>query len=65
MSPLKVPGSDGFTAGSCQNNWDVVGEEVSQYVLDFLNMGSMNKNLNFTYIALIPKGNNPCCVSNY
>jgi hypothetical protein len=55
MSSLKAARLDGFSAGFYQNNWAVVGMEVSKIAIDFLNAGYLNKELNSTYIALIPK----------
>ena len=55
MSPLKAPGLDGFVASFYQNNWDMVGDEVSSAILESLNSGLINKELNFSYIALVPK----------
>jgi hypothetical protein len=66
MDPLKAPGPDGFSA--CffsKKNWTTIGVEVSQFVTRILNNGSMNEELNFTYIALIPKVANPICVTDY
>jgi hypothetical protein len=65
MAPLKAPGPDGLAASFYQNNWDVVGEEVSIAVLDILNSGMLNKELNFTYITLVPKIKNPSCVTHF
>lgn len=65
MAPLKAPGPDGFNACFFQKNWDIVGKEVCQAVLFSLNSGIMNKDLNSTYIALIPKSRNPICVTDY
>jgi hypothetical protein len=53
MSALKAPGPDGMTAGFYQENWEVVGSEVCNAVLNSLNIGFINEDLNFTYIALI------------
>ena len=65
MAPLKAPGPDGFFASFFQKNWAVIGNEVSHVVLLFLNNGSLNKELNLTYIALIPKVANPLCVMEF
>lgn len=40
-------------------NWEIVGEMVCYAILNFLNGGSMPCPLNHTYLALIPKANNP------
>ena len=42
-----------------------MGEEVCQAVLSSLNSGFINNDLNFTYIALIPKIANPSNVSEF
>jgi hypothetical protein len=65
MAPLKAPGPDGLSAGFFLDNWDTVGEEVCQIVLSALNSGCMNKGMNFTYIALIPKIKSPEKVSDF
>jgi hypothetical protein len=65
MDPLKAPGPDGFSTCFFQKNWAIIGGEVSQFVTHILNNGSMNKELNFTYIALIPKVANPSCVTDF
>ena len=35
--------------------WHIVGDVVINVVLDFLNSGYMEPNINYTYIVLIPK----------
>ena len=65
MAPFKALGLDGFNACFFQKNWNIVGIEVCQAVLFSLNSGIMNKNLNSTYIAFVPKSKNPACVTDY
>lgn len=65
MSPLKAPGPDGFSASFYQQNWETIGDEVSSVVLDALNFGFINKEINSTYIALIPKVQNPIHVTEF
>jgi hypothetical protein len=65
MAPSKAPGPDGFTEDFFQKNWASVGTEVCNFVLSILNSSFMNKELNFTYIALIPKIKNPSCVTEF
>lgn len=65
MAPLKGPGPDGFDACFFQKNWAIVGMEVCKAVFLSLNSGIMNKDLNSTYIALIPKTKNPTSVMDF
>jgi hypothetical protein len=65
MALLKAPGPDGFSACFFQKNWAAIGEEVSRVVIRRLINERMNKEINLTYIALIPKTANPSCVSDF
>ena len=48
-----------------KKNWATVELEDSQAVLNVLNSGCMNKELNSIFIVLIPKVNNPSCVNEF
>lgn len=56
LTPLKALGLDKFGACFYHNHWHIVGDEVCKVFLSFLNDGNvMNFDINYTYIALIPK----------
>lgn len=55
MHPLKSPGPDGFATCFYQKAWDTIRNEVCTAVLEFLNGGGFDADINNTYIALIPK----------
>jgi len=59
MHPHKAPGPDGFHALFFQRYWHLVGEEVSNTVLNVLGGNELPEALNDTYITLIPKIPNP------
>jgi hypothetical protein len=65
MSPLKALGLDGFSGGFYQKNWADVGVGVRCAIIDILNKGHMNKEINLMYIALIPKISNPTYVTEF
>lgn len=48
-----------------QENWEIIGDEVCQVVFQTFTTGVFNEELNFTYIALIPKILHPTCVSEF
>jgi hypothetical protein len=65
MSPLKALGSDGFNVDFFQKNWDTVVPEVCTAILHSLNHAVIDSDLNYTYLALIPKTKNPLCVTEF
>ncbi|XP_062118799.1 uncharacterized protein LOC133832476 [Humulus lupulus] len=52
---MKAPGPDGYSSYFYQDNWNLVGLEVSAAVLSFLKSGKLLKEINATTITLIPK----------
>lgn len=59
MSPIKAPGPDGLPALYFQKYWHIVGQDVSQLVMDILNNNRDPGDINSTHIILIPKCKNP------
>ncbi|XP_026384062.1 uncharacterized protein LOC113279597 [Papaver somniferum] len=59
MAPWKSPGPDGFPGGFFRENWNEVSLEVINHVQSFFRTKFFLKQLNHTFIALIPKVNNP------
>ncbi|KAF5465338.1 hypothetical protein F2P56_015356 [Juglans regia] len=65
MDGLSSPGPDGFPAAFYQQNWDVVGSQVSESVLYVLNSKGNLDDINNTFITLIPKKKNCTKVSDF
>lgn len=59
MDPTKTPGPDGFTSGFYKNHWSIIGKSVVQVVKSFFHSGHLLKEINCTYLTLIPKIDNP------
>ncbi|KAL0278039.1 UNVERIFIED_CONTAM: hypothetical protein Sradi_7301700 [Sesamum radiatum] len=55
IDETKAPGPDGYSAGFFKAAWSVIGEEVTQALLDFFRTGRLLKQINATLISLIPK----------
>ncbi|KAL0400960.1 UNVERIFIED_CONTAM: hypothetical protein Slati_4125900 [Sesamum latifolium] len=51
----KSPGLDGYSAGFFKVAWYIIGDQVTQVVLDFFLTGKLLKQVNATLLSLIPK----------
>ena len=65
MAPLRAPSLDGMPPFFYQHYWDLVGKEITTFVLSFLNLATLPEHLNHTCITLIPKIKNPEHVSEF
>ena len=65
MHPSKSPEPDGMSPFFFQKFWHVVGNDVTSTVLSVLHSGHFLHKMNYTYIFLIPKLNEPKNVSDY
>jgi len=59
MDPHKAPGPDGFDASFYQDHWDLIKDQICFAIKDFFNSGRLLKEVNHTFIALVPKVENP------
>ena len=61
----KSPGPDGFTLALFQKCWEEVKSEVMVVMNDFHSSGIVNRGVNETYIALLPKKFGSCRISDF
>lgn len=59
MGRYKAPGPDGFQPVFYQQCWDVVGESVVRFVLEFFGTGLLPQETNDAIVVLIPKVGKP------
>lgn len=59
MDSETTPGLDGLPPLFYKQFWNKIGKEVSKAVLKALNSGAIPKNLNHTFLTLIPKIQSP------
>ena len=65
MHPTKAPGPNGVSAIFYQKYWDVIGNDITNIVLNVLNSNASVAPLNQTNIALIPKINSPAKMNEF
>nr|GEW67696.1 hypothetical protein [Tanacetum cinerariifolium] len=61
----RAPGQDGFSSVFFKKSWNIVGEDVCSAIKDFFHNGKLLKEINHTFLALIPKVTNPTKVMDY
>ncbi|XP_019170561.1 PREDICTED: uncharacterized protein LOC109166130 [Ipomoea nil] len=64
MYPDKAPGPDGLNPGFYQQFWEIVGGDVSDFIMNALNSCEFPEGLNDTNIVLIPKKEMPETVAD-
>ena len=65
MAPLKSLGPNGMPPIFYQNYWSLVGSDVTDAILMYLNTGTFPPSLGHSFITLIPKVKNPKYISQY
>lgn len=65
LAPDKSPGPNGFPPFFFQKYWILVGNYVFRAFKAFFHYGHLLKEINHTFLALIPKINNPSCADNF
>ena len=61
----KSPSPDGFTLAFFQKCWEEVKSELMLVLIDFHSSGIVNRGVNETYIALIPKKYSSCRINDF
>ncbi|GJX20498.1 protein LAZ1 [Tanacetum coccineum] len=61
----RAPGPDGYTFVFFKKGWDIVGDDICNAVHDFFSNGLLLKEINHTFLALIPKVSTPLKVNDY
>ncbi|XP_026384521.1 uncharacterized protein LOC113280088 [Papaver somniferum] len=65
MAKDKAPGPDEFPPSFFQANWDIFGEDLIKMVQHFFKSGHLLKEMNSTFISLIPKTKNSSNPSHF
>ena len=65
MKSLKSPGPDGLPPLFYKKYWNVVGHAVIKVVQNFFISGKLLKEINNSYIVLIPKVKNPSSINHF
>ncbi|XP_074299745.1 uncharacterized protein LOC141630901 [Silene latifolia] len=61
----KSPGPDGYSSHFYKDAWDIMGNDICESVINFLDTGNLLTQINSTVITLIPKIDMPTNVKHY
>ncbi|XP_019252821.1 PREDICTED: uncharacterized protein LOC109231629 [Nicotiana attenuata] len=65
ISDNKAPGCDGFNALFFKKVWPVVGDTITDAVMEFFANSNMYQPINYTTITLVPKVKSPSKITEY
>ena len=65
MFPTKSLGPDSMPPLFYQKLWPIVGDDIINFVVNYLNGGLFLESINYTYIVLIPKVKNPSDMTQF
>ncbi|GJR04776.1 hypothetical protein Tco_0527760 [Tanacetum coccineum] len=65
MRDNKAPGPDGYSGAFFKEAWDIIEVDVTNAIKEFFTNGVLLKELNHTFIALIPKVTSPMKINDY
>ncbi|GJS16186.1 RNA-directed DNA polymerase, eukaryota, reverse transcriptase zinc-binding domain protein [Tanacetum coccineum] len=65
LGSSKAPGPDGFSFLFLKTYWDLLKDDVVEFVSSFLTSGQMPFGSNSAFITLIPKVHNPLIIKDY
>lgn len=61
----KAPCPDGLNVGVLKTLWNLLKDDMYSFIKIFMEKGVLPEVINSSFIALIPKADNPCKVSDY
>lgn len=65
MKPNATPNPDGIPTNFYQSFWEKVGKDITNSILNILNMDKHQNDFNQAFVCLIPKIQNPRTLANY
>ena len=61
----KAPGFDGFNFKFIREMWEVIKDEIYEFVMEIFVDGCTMRHVNVTWVTLIPKVENPMSIEDY
>lgn len=65
MNQWGAPGPDGFQPGFFKASWEIFGPDIINTIQDFFKSGTLNTDLNYSFITLIPEISTPQTPSDF
>lgn len=65
FNPDKAPGPDGFNANFFRKNWSTVEADITNAVKSFFPSGKLLKQVNRTFVTLIPKSTTASSLTDF
>ena len=65
IDPDKAPGPDGFNVYFYQHNWSIIKDDVVLAVKSFFTSGKILKQINHTFLTLVPKSKEATSIQDY